>query len=269
MNIRNNLVEKVEKIYSLLRKKKVVVAFSGGVDSTVLARLAQESAKEVQLTTIHSPLISDDEINEAKQLASKLGLSHTILPVDSYSIAEIHNNPRNRCYICKKNVIRILKTYAEENGFDMVLEGTNITELEGYRPGLQAIQEENAVSPYLESNLTKQEIQDLAVQFGLSVSTKPSSPCLATRLPYNSPLTPERINRVAKAEQILRKELNNPKNLRVRDFEPLLAKIELDPENLLSLESLKIFEKIIPHLKELGYRHVTLDLEGYRSGVFD
>ena len=260
------ILRKIESIYDLFEDKKVIISFSGGVDSSLLAALASRAASETLLFTVVSPLMSQKELDGAIKVADELNLSHIIV---SKEIAPaIANNPKDRCYHCKKHTLKQITEYAQDNSYDLVAEGTNSSELEGYRPGFAASKEMNVKSPFVEFQVTKKEIREIARSFQLSVVDKPSSPCFATRLPYDSPLDPERLLRVMKAEEIVTNALKANK-IRVRDMESDVAKIELDPESLNDYFSLKPFKEIILNLKKLGYKHITLDLEGYRSGVFD
>ena len=258
--------QKIKSIYDLFSDKKVIISFSGGVDSSLLAVLALQVASEVLLFTIVSPLMSQKELDGAIKVAEELDLSHIIV---SKEIAPaISNNPRDRCYHCKKHTLKQITDYSQENSFDLIAEGTNASELKGYRPGFAAAAEMNVESPFAAFQVTKKEIRTIARSFNLSVVDKPSSPCFATRLPYDSPLDPERLLRVMKAEELVTSSLES-KKIRVRDMDADVAKIELDPESLNDYISLKPFKDIILNLKKLGYKHITLDLEGYRYGVFD
>jgi uncharacterized protein len=261
-----DIQQKIANINDLFEDKKVIISFSGGVDSSLLAAIAMQVASEVLLFTVASPLMSQKELDGAIKVAEELNLSHII--VSKEIATTILHNPKDRCYHCKKNTLKTITDYARENSFDLIAEGTNASELKGYRPGFAATKEMNVKSPFADFQVTKKEIREMARSFQLSVVDKPSSPCFATRIPYHSPLDPDRLLRVMKAEELVTSSLES-KRIRVRDMEHDVAKIELDPESLNDHLSMIPFKDLILNLKKLGYKHITLDLEGYRSGVFD
>lgn len=252
----------LERYIAKLGQQGVVVALSGGMDSSTLAAICHRvlGSKAVAATAI-SPIHPPWELESAKQFASKLGIKHYLVQTDELSDPNFTRNPPERCYYCKIHLIKQLRKLAEQLGFKLILEGTCADDLAGHRPGYRAIQEsQDVLSPWVELGFTKSQLKLIARKLG--IQQKPSMACLASRIPFGEEITPQRLSRISDAEQLLRKLLGEIQ-LRVRDHSGL-ARIELDPRYLSS--ALKLRSSICAGLKQLGFSYVSLDLEGYRSG---
>lgn len=254
-----------EKLKGMLRShQSAVIAFSGGVDSSLLlsAAVAVMGPKMVLAVTFNTPLNLQSEIEGAAQLTAALKVEHRVIDIDPCSESEFTANPPERCYICKRLLFGPLVKLAEDEGFKVVLEGSNADDLDDYRPGLRAVKELGARSPLLEAGLGKAEIRFLSRQRDLPTWDKPSAACLASRIPYGEEITGDKLKQVAAAEDFLR-SLGLEGNLRVRRHGSL-ARIEVD-EKAFSAVTARHGE-IREKLKELGFTYVTLDLCGFRSG---
>lgn len=263
------VTEKIKLIKEAIKARgSAVIAFSGGVDSTTLAALAFEVLGEKALAvTIDSPLFPRKQLETAVETACEIGIPHKILSFSQLSLPYFSANTLNRCYFCKKALLETLLDFAEKEGYDVVLEGTNSSEIHGEkRPGYSAIQEagEKVFSPFVEFDVTKEEIRKIASEFLLSAANRPSAACLATRIPYEQPITVEALHKIEKAEEFLFSL--GFTQFRVRMHENL-ARIEIIQEEL--EDALLKREIISRHLKALGFDYVTLDLEGFRSGSMD
>lgn len=263
-----------EKIQCLKRrmeeyaKKDVVVAFSGGVDSGLLLKLACESARKsggkVYAIFLNTAMHPSGDSQSAKRVAEEIGADFRILQIDELESAQIADNPPDRCYRCKRHLFQEVLGEAARLQAGWILEGTNADDLKAYRPGIRAIRELGIISPLADAGVTKEEVRRLAGEYGISVSTKPSAPCLATRFPYGTSLTYEAMRKVEKAEDCL-KELGLY-NVRVRVHGDI-ARIEVDCGDMGVV--MKNKKKIAEYFKSLGYAYITLDLEGFRSGSMD
>lgn len=263
--------EKCAKLYELIEsytKEDVMLAFSGGADSCLLLKLlcdsAQRSGKKVYAVTLHTMLHTAVEMEEAKKLAQEAGAIFLPLPVDELQNAGIMENPVDRCYLCKKYLFTEILKKAEQLQVRTVIEGTNEDDLHVYRPGLRAVRELGILSPLALSGMTKQEVRRCSAGWKISTSNKPSTPCLATRFPYGTQLTQEKMRRVEQGEAML-KGLGLY-NVRLRIHEDV-ARIEADEKDMPVL--LERRAEVIAFLERLGYAYVTLDLEGFRSGSMD
>lgn len=255
----------IELINCLKKMDKAVLAFSGGVDSTFLLKAAKEALGDnVKAVTIQSPYIPKWEIEEAKQSVSKLGIEHEIIEVPI--IDEIRTNPEDRCYLCKKALFIRIKSIAEEQGYNYVIDGTNFDDTGDYRPGLAALKELNIRSPLMECMLTKQEIRDYSKELGLNTWDKPAYACLLTRIPYGNELKEEDFIKIEKAEKYLMEQ--GLRAIRVR-CHGNLARIEVSKNDISKLFNEIILKEISDQLKQYGFQYVTLDLEGYRTGSFN
>ena len=258
------LLEEVDK----LSQEDVVLAFSGGVDSSLLLKLFSEATKKtgkkVYAVTVHTKIHPMKDLEISRRVADEMGAEHKVISIDELKEAGIEDNPVNRCYLCKKSIFEKLQRYAEELGVKQVVEGTNEDDLHVYRPGIKAIKELGIKSPLADSGFTKEEVRKLAAELGVSVSNRPSTPCMATRFPYGTMLDYESIQKVEEAEKWLR-DLGFY-NVRIRVHGDI-ARIEVDKNEMMMLLEKK--EEIIEKLKEFGYDYITLDLEGFRSGSMD
>lgn len=262
---------KKEKLLSIISEyagENLIVAFSGGVDSTLLLKIACDLAKKegtkVCAVSMQTRLHPVSEMEEAKKICKELEAEHIVITVDELKDAGIMNNPVNRCYLCKKLLFTRIKEFAFQRGINIIIEGTNEDDLHVYRPGIRALKELGIKSPLAEAGITKAEVRNLASWYGLAVSAKPSMPCLATRFPYGEKLTYEAMEQVEKGEVYL-KEFGLH-NVRIR-VHGITARIEVDEEAF--SEVLRNKKEIIAYLKELGFVYITLDLEGFRSGSMD
>ncbi len=242
--------------------KNAVVAYSSGVDSTFLLKTAYEVLGDnIIALTAKSPLIPQREINEAEEFCKKEGIKHIVVEFDISGAEHFKKNPVNRCYLCKKEIFTRFIQIAAENGAGQVIEGSNIDDTKDYRPGMQAIRELNIKSPLIEAELTKDEIRILSKKMGLKTFDKPSFACLASRIPYGDEITAEKLKTIELAEEFL---LNSGfKQFRVRVHGDI-ARIEILPFEFEKL--LKIRNDVVTKFKEYGFKYVSMDLAGYRTG---
>ena len=246
------------------RGKRVCLAYSGGVDSVFLLKMLQKAGASVLAVTFDTCLHPKGDAQAAAALARSLGADHRVLPVNEFSDARILQNPRERCYYCKYTLFSTLWELAKGEGIDVVLDGTNADDLKEYRPGLLALRELSVQSPLAACGITKAMVRALSEGEGLPTAHAPSTPCLATRLPYGTPLTPTLLARVEAGEAFLK--TFGFYNLRLRtDGET--ARIEVDPAALETVLAHRT--EIVSRLKALSFSRITLDLEGFRSGSYD
>ncbi|MEM2098562.1 MAG: ATP-dependent sacrificial sulfur transferase LarE [Candidatus Bathyarchaeia archaeon] len=265
----NLLDSKYELLQSFIREKGkngVAIAFSGGVDSATLAAVSHNILGDHAIAvTAKSPTYTLEELEESKRVANEIGIKQVIVETNELMDENFSRNTEDRCYYCKKALLIRIQKVAENFGLNAIFEGTNFSDLQGHRPGFQAVKETvNAYSPLVECKITKEEIREIARKLRLSVQNKPPMPCLASRIQYNERITPEKLFRVKAAEQEVRR-LTGVKLLRVRDHGGL-ARIEVGSNEREVLFNIEIQDRIATALKELGFKYVTIDTEGYRTG---
>lgn len=264
MDMRERLEARMEQ----LAKEDICLAFSGGVDSSLLLKAAVNAVghtgKRVYAVTFDSRLHPSCDLKIARRVAAELGGIHEVITVDELEQEEIQNNPVNRCYLCKRHLFLKLTQLAEERGIRYILDGTNEDDMHVYRPGIRALKELGIISPLAELHMTKAQVKALASEYGISVASRPSTPCMATRLPYGAVLDYGVLGRIAEGEAYVRAMI--PGNVRLR-LHGDIVRLELDQG------AFGIFldkrEEIIGELKGLGFMYVTLDAEGFRSGSMD
>ncbi|MCS7263916.1 MAG: ATP-dependent sacrificial sulfur transferase LarE [Armatimonadetes bacterium] len=241
-----------------------VIAFSGGVDSTFLAKAAYIALGEKAIAiTARSPSYPKAELEEAIRLAKLIGIRHMVIDTDEVYDPNYAANPPNRCYFCKTNLFSKLRPIADELGVRYILYGAIADDLNDFRPGIQAAKEQGAIAPLAELGFTKAEIRQLSLWLGLPTWDKPSFACLASRFPYGSQITPEKLQQVEKAEDFLRQQ--GFKAFRVRHHDTI-ARIEVPPEDFHRFLDPQFRITLVKRFREIGFLFVTLDLMGLRSG---
>ena len=259
------LIEKLEQLQALFAEMgQALIAYSGGVDSTLVAKIAYDVLGDRALAvTAVSPSLLPEELEDAKIQAATIGISHKIVQTQEMDNPNYTSNPVNRCYFCKSELHDTLKPLALEFGYPYVVDGVNADDLHDYRPGIQAAKERGARSPLAEIGVTKAEVRQISQQLGLPWWDKPAQPCLSSRFPYGEEITIAKLQRVGRAEIYLRNL--GWQNLRVRS-EGDTAKIELSPDKIKDFVTMTDLPSLVSVFQNWGFIYITLDLEGYRSG---
>ena len=262
----SELKNKTQKLKEIFRTMgRVLVAYSGGVDSTLLLKVAQNTLGEsnVFAVTALSPLYPERELAGAKKVIQTIGGRHLLIESNELEIEGFSKNPPNRCYYCKRKLFEELLNLAREESIHFIVEGSTLDDEKDHRPGKRAIQELGIRSPLKEALFTKADVRELSNALGLPTWDKPSFACLASRFPYEEEITIEGLRMVNQAEDFLFGL--GFKQVRVRHYQNL-ARIEIFPEEMDRLMEGSLREKVVSHLKAIGYKYVTLDLQGFRSG---
>ena len=259
------LGEKEEKLGTLLRGMgRVLVAYSGGVDSAYLAYKAhQELGADALAVTAESPSVPSQQRRTALDVARLFGFPHEIVSTHEMDRDEYKENPPNRCYFCKDELFSTLAVIARDRGFTTIVDGLNADDLGDYRPGRQAAGEHNVRSPLMEAGLNKSEIRELSRRAGLPTADQPASACLSSRFPYGVAITEEKLRMVDRGEESLRQM--GFKIFRVRHHEDMV-RLEFGPEDLPKALNPESAARLVSVFKTIGYKFVTIDLEGYRTG---
>jgi pyridinium-3,5-biscarboxylic acid mononucleotide sulfurtransferase len=257
------LADKIRRLSDIFSSADtVVVAYSGGVDSTFLAKVAYDTlgSRALALTAV-SPSLAAAELDDAKSVAAQIGVRHEL--VDSHELSDpryLANGP-DRCYFCKVEVYGLLASYARERGFAAVVDGTNLDDLRDLRPGRKAAKEHGVLSPLVDAGFTKADVREASRSLGLPTADKPSMACLSSRIPCGTPVSVEALHQIEAAEKLMRDM--GLGQLRVRHHVDI-ARVEVDPAGFPTVIERR--DEIVEGLKALGYVYVTLDLEGYRTG---
>jgi uncharacterized protein len=256
-----------DRLIELLRSYgRVAVALSGGVDSAVVAMAAAlAGGANAIAVTADSPSLADGELEQARQVAGLVGLRHVVLSTREFENPDYSRNPSNRCYFCKTELYSRLAARRAELAFDVIVNGANLDDLGDHRPGMAAAAEHGVRSPLIEAGLKKADVRALAQGWDLPVWDKPAAPCLSSRIAYGVSVTPERVRRIDAAERWLRESLG-ANELRVRLEAEDLARIEVPLAVLPRLCDSAMRAATVEHLLGLGFRQVTVDLRGFRSG---
>ena len=242
----------------------VIVAYSGGVDSAFLAAIAHEVLGDKALSvTANSPCLAPSELEDAIALATDQQIHYEIIETKETERDDYQANNPDRCFFCKDELYSHLIKFADQRGYAVITNGTNVDDLGDYRPGLEAAKQYGVRSPLVEADLTKQDIRDLSKEMGLPTWDKPAQACLSSRIPYGTMVTVEALTRIAKAEHFLRSK--GFKQLRVRHHDTV-ARIEIEPKDFLSLLDDPTRTEITEYFKSIGYSYVTMDMNGFRSG---
>ena len=260
------LAAKRDHLLALIRElKSCAVAFSGGVDSAVVAKAAHLAlgARAVAVTGVSASL-AEGELEEARELARLIGIRHAELRTDEFANPSYLANSPDRCYHCKTELYTQLDGVTKQLGVAAVINGANLDDRGDYRPGMHAAVEHSVQSPLLECELSKADVRQLAVHWGLPIWDKPASPCLSSRIAYGEAVTPQRVHMIDRAEQYLRGL--GLRELRVRYHQGDLARIEVPLAALAELSRPEVRAALVEQLRSLGFKFVTLDLEGFRSG---
>lgn len=257
--------DKYQKLQEILGKyPSAIVAFSGGVDSTFLAKAASGTIKKLLLVTAASSTYPKSELDESRKLAQIIGAEQRIIVSEELDIDGFAENPPDRCYYCKHELFSKIVAIAAREGYQVVLDGSNMDDLSDYRPGRRALSELGIVSPLVEAGLSKPEIRQISLELGLPTASKPAFACLASRFPYGESITKSKLDRVGSAEEEIRKA--GFRMLRVRSHDNL-ARIEVGPDEM---ERAWTQRQMLGEIcKKAGFVYVALDIFGYRTGAMN
>jgi uncharacterized protein len=267
MGVDNEKIEqKYQKLVTIIKRMgSVVAAFSGGTDSTLLVKVCKKVLKDkVLAVTILSATTSRYEYEDALRLVEKLNVAHLSIKSHELEFTDFISNPPDKCYICKKHRFKNLILLAKEKGIPYVVDGENADDQQDFRPGSRAARELGVRSPLEEANLAKKEIRQLSKRLGLETWNKPSSACLASRIPYRIPITSQKLKQVDDGEHFLR-HLGFSGQIRVRHHGDVV-RLEVDLKEMVKLADETIRFRIVKYFKSLGFKYITLDLEGYSMG---
>jgi uncharacterized protein len=255
-------LDRLEEIFAPMNS--VIVAFSGGVDSTFLLKAAHDAIGDrVLALTTTSPTMPDEDRESAIAMARKIGARHLVIESNELEIRGYAANPINRCYLCKTNLFEVCEAKARELGIENIVDGLNLDDLHDYRPGMQAAAERRVRHPLVEAELGKAEIRELSRAMGLETWDRPASPCLSSRFPYGTEITLEGLRKVADGEKVLHGL--GFRIARVR-YHGDVARIEVDRDETARIFEPRIRDIVDRELKRIGFRFVTVDLKGFRSG---